>query len=281
MSGESPGRAVQGRIYRAGALGRRPRVPVLPRRLERAAQRSMSRQAWAYVAGSPGSSAPRGPTSRRSPGTGSSRGCSAESAARDTSVDLLGTRLPAPCCSRRSGCSSSPTAERRRRRGPRGRAAGPADGASRRRRRVHGRNRIGDRRQPRWFQLYWSRDRELVGELRARAEAAGYGAIVVTLDTHLLGWRTVRPRSRPPAVRPRPGHRAVHERSRVHPARARARRPGPAAPGQPERRRGRARRRPDPALAWPGLPRPHGDNLRSPLPRAAVETFLDVFSAPR
>jgi isopentenyl diphosphate isomerase/L-lactate dehydrogenase-like FMN-dependent dehydrogenase len=41
----------------------------------------------------------------------------------------------------------------------------------------------------RWFQLYWFADRELAASLVARAEAAGYGAIVVTLDTLTLGWR--------------------------------------------------------------------------------------------
>jgi isopentenyl diphosphate isomerase/L-lactate dehydrogenase-like FMN-dependent dehydrogenase len=42
---------------------------------------------------------------------------------------------------------------------------------------------------PRWYQLYWPRGRELARSLVERAEAAGYGAIVVTLDTWLLGWR--------------------------------------------------------------------------------------------
>ena len=42
---------------------------------------------------------------------------------------------------------------------------------------------------PRWFQLYWVSDREVVESLVRRAEAAGYGAIVVTLDTLMLGWR--------------------------------------------------------------------------------------------
>ena len=42
---------------------------------------------------------------------------------------------------------------------------------------------------PRWFQLYWSRDPELTASLVARAERAGYGALVVTLDTAHLGWR--------------------------------------------------------------------------------------------
>jgi L-lactate dehydrogenase (cytochrome) len=42
---------------------------------------------------------------------------------------------------------------------------------------------------PRWFQLYWSTSDELVASLVGRAEAAGCAAIVVTLDTTMLGWR--------------------------------------------------------------------------------------------
>jgi lactate 2-monooxygenase len=42
---------------------------------------------------------------------------------------------------------------------------------------------------PRWFQLYWPRGEELAASFVHRAEAAGYGAIVVTLDTPMLGWR--------------------------------------------------------------------------------------------
>ncbi|HLH15462.1 MAG TPA: alpha-hydroxy-acid oxidizing protein, partial [Solirubrobacteraceae bacterium] len=40
-----------------------------------------------------------------------------------------------------------------------------------------------------WFQLYWPRDRDLAASFVARAQRAGYEAIVVTLDTWLLGWR--------------------------------------------------------------------------------------------
>jgi lactate 2-monooxygenase len=40
-----------------------------------------------------------------------------------------------------------------------------------------------------WYQLYWPRDRELARSFIARAERVGYRAIVVTLDTWLLGWR--------------------------------------------------------------------------------------------
>jgi len=41
----------------------------------------------------------------------------------------------------------------------------------------------------RWYQLYWPKDRDLAASFVARAGQAGYGAIVVTLDTWLLGWR--------------------------------------------------------------------------------------------
>src|SRR2546421_10280893 len=41
----------------------------------------------------------------------------------------------------------------------------------------------------RWYQLYWVSDREVVASLVQRAEAAGYAAIVLTLDTLQLGWR--------------------------------------------------------------------------------------------
>jgi lactate 2-monooxygenase len=46
---------------------------------------------------------------------------------------------------------------------------------------------MGD--SPRWFQLYWSKSRELVQSFLQRAEACGCEAIVLTLDTNLLGWR--------------------------------------------------------------------------------------------
>src|SRR3954452_14333178 len=41
----------------------------------------------------------------------------------------------------------------------------------------------------RWYQLYWPNDDELAASFVKRAEAAGYSAIVVTLDTFMLAWR--------------------------------------------------------------------------------------------
>jgi lactate 2-monooxygenase len=45
----------------------------------------------------------------------------------------------------------------------------------------------GDAR--RWFQLYWPKDDAITESLVARAETAGYSALVVTLDTIELAWR--------------------------------------------------------------------------------------------
>jgi L-lactate dehydrogenase (cytochrome) len=42
---------------------------------------------------------------------------------------------------------------------------------------------------PRWFQLYWPNDRALAASLARRAEAAGYSAIVLTVDTFVPGWK--------------------------------------------------------------------------------------------
>jgi len=43
---------------------------------------------------------------------------------------------------------------------------------------------------PRWFQLYWSKSNDLISSFVERAERCGCSAIVVTLDTNILGWRT-------------------------------------------------------------------------------------------
>jgi lactate 2-monooxygenase len=47
---------------------------------------------------------------------------------------------------------------------------------------------MGD--SPRWMQLYWSKSDALVLSFVKRAEAAGCRALVLTVDTTLLGWRS-------------------------------------------------------------------------------------------
>ncbi|MDZ7745246.1 MAG: lactate 2-monooxygenase [Halobacteriales archaeon] len=46
---------------------------------------------------------------------------------------------------------------------------------------------LGD--TPKWFQYYWSADRDVAASFLDRAEDAGYEAIVLTVDAPTLGWR--------------------------------------------------------------------------------------------
>ena len=64
---------------------------------------------------------------------------------------------------------------------------------------------------PSWFQLYWSSNDDLVESLVSRAEAIGSDALVVTLDTHTLGWRTMDLDLGSLPFIPSRGHRAVHQ----------------------------------------------------------------------
>ncbi|MFL6124085.1 lactate 2-monooxygenase [Actinophytocola sp.] len=42
---------------------------------------------------------------------------------------------------------------------------------------------------PRWYQLYWPNDNDVTISILQRARAAGFSALVVTLDTWTLAWR--------------------------------------------------------------------------------------------
>lgn len=128
---------------------------------------------------------------------------------------------------------------------------------------------------PRWFQLYWSSSDDLVESFVERAESIGAGAIVVTLDTHMLGWR---PRDLDAAYLPFIHGEGIAQYtsdpvfdSLVDERIARA-----APPTQkPRVSPATIRTLLDMTRNYPG---PFFANLRSARPRAAVETFLDVFS---
>jgi isopentenyl diphosphate isomerase/L-lactate dehydrogenase-like FMN-dependent dehydrogenase len=109
---------------------------------------------------------------------------------RDTSVELFGRRLPSPFMLGPVGVlemvdrdADRAVARAARRYGVpmilSNQASVPMEDVA---------SELGD--SPRWFQLYWSQSDDLVESLVARADAAGCEAIVVTLDTTLLGWRS-------------------------------------------------------------------------------------------
>nr|WP_311769352.1 alpha-hydroxy-acid oxidizing protein [Humibacillus xanthopallidus] len=152
-----------------------------------------------------------------------------------------------------------------------------------------------------WYQLYWSSDDDLVASLVARAEACGSEAIVVTLDTAYLGWRPRDldlghlPFARGEGIAQYTSdpvfQRRVAERVAERVAQPTSEPAAPAAPATPAKG-------PDGADARPARPRPTAaalgtllamsrnhpgrtrDNLTAKEPRAAVETFLEVFSRP-
>jgi lactate 2-monooxygenase len=186
---EQFGRRRQSDVYLAGLRGRRAPVPFELGKLESSARRRMTRQAYAYVAGGAGLestiSANRAAFDRRRIVPRMLRDVSV----RNTSVELLGRRLPAPLLLAPIGAlelvhSDADLAVAR---------AAAAEGvpmifssqASKAMEECAA--AMGD--SPRWFQLYWGTSDELVASFVRRAEACGCEAIVLTLDTTMLGWR--------------------------------------------------------------------------------------------
>jgi 4-hydroxymandelate oxidase len=66
---------------------------------------------------------------------------------------------------------------------------------------------IGAALDGKWFQLYWLRKREITRDLVQRAEAAGYEAICLTVDSAVFGWRENEARV---PVLPQPGITAAN-----------------------------------------------------------------------
>ena len=166
-----------------------PRVPADFSALEQRARRVMRKRGFAYVAG----------------GAGNERTMAANRAGfdrwrivprmlrdvsrRDLSLTLFGERLPTPLILAPIGVLEMAH--------PRADLAAARAGAAERVPFVFSNQAsvpmetcataMGD--GIRWFQLYWSTDDRLVISFLHRAEACGCKALVVTLDTPLLGWR--------------------------------------------------------------------------------------------
>ena len=177
-------------IYRAGFQGHKPSIPVNPYHLEQAARSRLPREAYDYIAG----------------GAGLEQTIKAnrdsfndwqivprmlrDVSSRQHSISLFGRRLDHPFLLAPIGAleTAHPGADKAV-------AAAAADEqipfifssqAS-----VSMEECAGVMRDsPRWFQLYWSKSNDLVKSFLGRAEASGCEAIVVTLDTTLLGWRS-------------------------------------------------------------------------------------------
>ncbi|WP_353354037.1 alpha-hydroxy-acid oxidizing protein [Intrasporangium sp. DVR] len=275
---DSVGRRVQSRIYREGVFGRRPAVPVEPAALEEAARRKLSARARAYVAGSAGQQRTDIANRAAFDDVPIVPRMLVDVSSRDLSAELLGRRVPAPVLFAPIGALelAHPRSDVELASGARELGLPVVISNQGSRPMEETAATLGD--CPRWFQLYWSSNDELVESLVRRAEAIGSQALVVTLDTHTLGWRTkdldlgslpfTRAEGMAQYLSDPVFRRLVEERVA-----------SPVTPIQPTPRPTRAAVGAALSMArhWPG---PIRDNLRSPLPRAAVETFLEVFSRP-
>ena len=176
-------------IYLQGMSGRRSPIPQDPQALEEAAKARMTAEAYGYIAGGAGKELT---IHRNREAFGEWRiqpRMLRDVSEFDTSVDLLGRRIPAPILLAPVGVLEMCHREADLAVGRAAAALGlpyifsnqasvPMEEVS---------AAMGD--GPRWFQLYWSKSRELVASLVERAEACGCEAIAVTLDTTMLGWR--------------------------------------------------------------------------------------------
>jgi lactate 2-monooxygenase len=178
-------------IYLDGLQGTVPAFPVAFAELEARAEKAMSPSVWSYVAGGAGSEHTQRANVSAFHQWGLIPRMLVGAANRDLSVELFGMTLPAPlfmapigviglcaqdghgdlaaaAASARTGVpmiASTLTVD------PMEDVAGQLGGT------------------PGFFQLYTPTDRELAESLVRRAEATGFKAIVVTLDTWVTGWR--------------------------------------------------------------------------------------------
>lgn len=186
--------ARQQEIYTAGLAKRRPAVPVDVAALEKTAARYMSAEAYAYIAGGAG----REDTMRNNTHAFDNWRILPrmlnDVAERDTSIELFGRRLPSPFFLSPIGVLEMAHAEADLGVARAAATTGvPMIFSNQASRPMEACAQAMDKIDPgaaRWFQLYWSKSNDLVKSLVTRAEKCGCEAIVVTLDTTLLGWRS-------------------------------------------------------------------------------------------
>ncbi len=177
-------------IYINGLAGKKSKIPTDLCRLKEKAKKAMNPQAFGYIEGGAGNE-----STMRSNRSDFDRWkiiprMLKDVSSRDTSIELFGHHLPSPFLLSPVGVLEMvhPKADLAV-----GKAAASmgvpmifSNQASVPMEKVS----AAMANQPRWFQLYWSKSNALVKSLVQRAEKCGCTAIVVTLDTTLLGWRT-------------------------------------------------------------------------------------------
>ena len=181
----------QNEIYFMGLSGMKPKLPVNFKLLEQKARAAMPESVLSYVEGGCGDEHTQGVNVTAFEKWGLVPRMMVDCSIRDLSVDLFGLRLPSPLfmapigvlgiCAQ-DGHGDLATAKASAITGvPMIASTLSNDPLEAVAREIGGGTGL--------FQLYTPTDRELAESLVHRAEAAGFKAIVVTLDTSTLGWR--------------------------------------------------------------------------------------------
>lgn len=183
------GRTRQTQLYLNGLGGHRPAVSTDFRQLEQQARSAMSPEGFAYMAGGAGQESTMDANRAALDRWRIRQRMLRDVSRRDTSINLFGRRLPTPfllapigvlemaheqadlAVARAAATEEVPMIFSNQ-------ASVPMEACA---------AVMGE--APRWFQLYWSRSNDLVRSFVRRAENCGCSAIVLTLDTTLLGWR--------------------------------------------------------------------------------------------
>lgn len=279
-STDSAGRARQNTIYSDGVFGRKPNVPTNFEDLERAAKRKMSAKAWAYVAGGAGDGRTMAANRRALDNWAIVPRMLRDVSQRSLATELFGQQLPAPILFAPvgAGALAYPQADIHI-----GRAAAElgvpyifsSQGSVPMEQTAAAMDEVTPG-APRWYQLYWSTDEDLVDSFLDRAEKSGAAAIVVTLDTTMLGWR---PQDLNLGSLPFAQGLGIDQytsdqrflaivRDRI--AAAIPREKPDVTIGAIKSLISMARNTPGSAV----------QNLISPIPRESVQTFLDIYSRP-
>jgi lactate 2-monooxygenase len=182
---------LQNEIYGAGLRGFVPKVPVDFATLEKRATAAMPPHILSYLQGGCGDEFTQDHNAAAFRHWGMTPRMMVDCTKRDLSIELFGLTLPSPLFMAPVGINGICTQD------------GHGDLAAARASVITGvpvmastlsndplekvAETLGDR--PGFFQLYTPKNKELAESLVSRAEAAGFKAIVVTLDTWVTGWR--------------------------------------------------------------------------------------------
>jgi isopentenyl diphosphate isomerase/L-lactate dehydrogenase-like FMN-dependent dehydrogenase len=187
--GETHFSDLQTQIYLEGMQGRTPALPISVEDLETAAKKVMSPQSYNFVAGGAGAEKTMQANLEAFDKWAIVPRMMRDVSQRNYRVRLFNTDLRAPIALAPVGQQGAVHANAE---AATGRAAASlglpmilSTVASRSMETVA--EAMGN--APRWFQLYWPNDSQLTKSFLKRAEAAGYTALFVTLDTPLQGWR--------------------------------------------------------------------------------------------